>query len=74
MAKLNARSNSIEKRDGTVIKLTSVIQSGRGINKAYEIHLKRSGELPATMPIGSRKPIITPSDTFMPPSGRCSIT
>src|SRR5271167_3105078 len=39
MAKLSARSNTIEKSDGTVNDLTSAIDSGRAINKSYEVYL-----------------------------------
>jgi type I restriction enzyme R subunit len=39
MAKLSARSNTIEKSDGTVTDLTTAIDSGREINKSYEVYL-----------------------------------
>lgn len=39
MAKLSARSNTIEKADGTVADLTTAIDSGRAINKSYEVYL-----------------------------------
>ena len=39
MAKLSARSNTIEKADGTVTDLTTAIGSGRAINKSYEVYL-----------------------------------
>ena len=39
MAKLSARSNTIEKSDGTVTDLTTAIDPGRAINKSYEVYL-----------------------------------
>jgi type I restriction enzyme, R subunit len=39
MAKLSARSNTIEKSDGTVTDLTTAIEPGRAINKSYEVYL-----------------------------------
>lgn len=39
MAKLSARSNTIEKSDGTVTDLTTAIEAGRTINKSYEVYL-----------------------------------
>ncbi|MGA2546184.1 MAG: DEAD/DEAH box helicase family protein [Rectinemataceae bacterium] len=39
MAKLSGRNNSIEKRDGTVVKLASGITQDRKIDKSYEIYL-----------------------------------
>ena len=39
MAKLSARSNTIEKLDGTVADLTAAIDSSRAINKSYEVYL-----------------------------------
>jgi type I restriction enzyme, R subunit len=39
MAKLSARSNTIERSDGTVTDLTTAIGSGREINKSYEVYL-----------------------------------
>ena len=39
MAKLSARSNTIEKADGTVTDLTTAIDTKYQINKAYEIYL-----------------------------------
>jgi type I restriction enzyme, R subunit len=39
MAKLSARSNTVEKSDGTVTDLTTAIDSGREINKSYEVYL-----------------------------------
>jgi type I restriction enzyme R subunit len=39
MAKLSARSNTIEKLDGTVADLTTAIDSSRAINKSYEVYL-----------------------------------
>lgn len=39
MAKLSARSNTIEKSDGTVTDLTTAIDSGRAINKSYEVYM-----------------------------------
>src|SRR6202011_4370818 len=39
MAKLSARSNTIEKSDGTVTDLTTAIDSARQINKSYEVYL-----------------------------------
>src|SRR5258705_12627392 len=39
MAKLRARSNTIEKSDGTVTDLTTAIEPGRTINKSYEVYL-----------------------------------
>ncbi|MFO0688360.1 MAG: DEAD/DEAH box helicase family protein [Myxococcota bacterium] len=39
MAKLSARSNTIEKFDGSVEELETAIDSGREINKSYEIYL-----------------------------------
>lgn len=39
MAKLSARSNTIEKADGTVEDLTSAFDSERQINKSYEVYL-----------------------------------
>ena len=39
MAKLSSRNNSIEKRDGTLVKLASGVSQDRKIDKAYEIYL-----------------------------------
>src|SRR5258708_20825526 len=39
MAKLSARSNTIEKSDGTVTDLTTAMESGWQINKSYEVYL-----------------------------------
>lgn len=39
MAKLSARNNSIEKRDGTVVKLASGVSQDRKIDKSFEIYL-----------------------------------
>src|SRR5258705_9602415 len=39
MAKLSVRSNTIEKSDGTVTDLTTAFDSGRAINKSYEVYL-----------------------------------
>jgi type I restriction enzyme, R subunit len=39
MAKLSARSNTIEKSDGTVTDLATAIEPGRAINKSYEVYL-----------------------------------
>jgi type I restriction enzyme R subunit len=39
MAKLSARSNTIEKLDGTVADMTTAIDSSRAINKSYEVYL-----------------------------------
>jgi len=39
MAKLSARSNTIEKFDGSVEELETAIDSGREINKSYEVYL-----------------------------------
>ena len=39
MAKLSVRSNTIERSDGTVADLPTAIESGRAINKSYEIYL-----------------------------------
>lgn len=39
MAKLSARSNAIEKSDGTVTDLTTAIDTARQINKSYEVYL-----------------------------------
>jgi type I restriction enzyme, R subunit len=39
MAKLSARSNTIEKSDGTVTDLTTAIDAGRAVNKSYEVYL-----------------------------------
>jgi type I restriction enzyme R subunit len=39
MAKLSARSNTIEKSDGTVTELTTAVDTKYQINKAYEIYL-----------------------------------
>ena len=41
MAKLSARSNTIEKSDGTVTDLTTALDPGRAINKSYEVYLGR---------------------------------
>jgi type I restriction enzyme R subunit len=39
MAKLSARSNTIEKSDGTVTDLTTAIDTKHQINKSYEVYL-----------------------------------
>ncbi len=39
MAKISARSNTIEKSDGTVTDLTTAIDTKRQINKSYEVYL-----------------------------------
>lgn len=39
MAKLSGRSNTIEKPDGSVVKLTSGVTQDRKINKSFEIYL-----------------------------------
>lgn len=39
MAKLSAKSSTIEKADGTVTDLTTAIDTGRTINKSYEVYL-----------------------------------
>ncbi len=39
MAKLSARSNTIEKPDGTLSDLPSAIDASRQINKSYEVYL-----------------------------------
>ncbi len=39
MAKLSTRSNTIERSDGTVGDLTTAIDTGREINKSYEVYL-----------------------------------
>jgi type I restriction enzyme R subunit len=39
MVKLSARNNSIQKEDGTIIKLPSGISQDRKIDKSYEIYL-----------------------------------
>jgi type I restriction enzyme R subunit len=39
MAKLSARSNTIERSDGSLTDLTSAVDSGRTINKSYEVYL-----------------------------------
>jgi type I restriction enzyme R subunit len=39
MAKLSARSNTIEKSDGTVTDLPTALDPGRAINKSYEVYL-----------------------------------
>ena len=39
MAKLSARSNTIEKQDGTLSDLPSAIDATRQINKSYEVYL-----------------------------------
>jgi type I restriction enzyme R subunit len=39
MAKLSSRNNSIEKRDGSVVKLSSGVSQDRKIDKAFEIYL-----------------------------------
>jgi type I restriction enzyme, R subunit len=39
MAKLSSRNNSIEKRDGSVVKLASGVSQDRKIDKAFEIYL-----------------------------------
>jgi hypothetical protein len=39
MAKLSARSNTIEKSDGSVADLATAIDAGRQINKSYEVYL-----------------------------------
>ncbi|MDB5407731.1 MAG: box helicase [Rhodospirillales bacterium] len=39
MAKLSARSNTIEKSDGTVTDLPTALDTARQINKSYEVYL-----------------------------------
>ena len=39
MAKLSSRNNSIEKSDGTIVKLASGVSQDRKIDKAFEIYL-----------------------------------
>jgi type I restriction enzyme R subunit len=39
MAKLSARNNSIQKKDGSIIKLPSGVSQDRKIDKSYEIYL-----------------------------------
>lgn len=39
MAKLSAQAGTIERSDGSTVELTSAVESGRRINKAYEIYL-----------------------------------
>ena len=39
MAKLSARSNTIEKADGTSVDVTTAIDERRQINKSYEVYL-----------------------------------
>jgi type I restriction enzyme R subunit len=39
MAKLSARSNTIEKADGTITSLTTAVDPERVINKSYEVYL-----------------------------------